>query len=161
MQPPFQGYQGTHPRETDPVRPYAQGQGCPQQDVAEGSGERPMDGQEVVFDYVAYNESGVRIDSSYNKGRPASIRLGINGLIPGAPRTQQTLYLVPTTPTRLCSSMPQEETNSLLLVALAPAYLLQSAIWIPCGPRHIALHGVGQDWVTSGLRGAPQGLSWA
>ncbi|KAK9834273.1 hypothetical protein WJX81_002415 [Elliptochloris bilobata] len=52
-------------------------------DVAEGSGERPADGQEVVFDYIAYNESGVKIDSSYNKGRPASIRLGINGLIPG------------------------------------------------------------------------------
>ncbi len=52
--------------------------------MAEGSGERPADGQEIVFDYIAYNESGVRIDSSYNKGRPASIRLGINGLIPGA-----------------------------------------------------------------------------
>jgi len=54
------------------------------QDVAEGSGECPANGQEIIFDYIAYNESGVRIDSSYNKGRPASIRLGINGLIPGA-----------------------------------------------------------------------------
>ena len=52
--------------------------------MAEGSGDRPADGQEVVFDYVAYNESGVRIDSSYNKGRAASVRLGVNGLIPGA-----------------------------------------------------------------------------
>ena len=44
----------------------------------------PKDGQEVTFQYTAYNENGNRIDSSYSKGRPASTRLGINGLIPGA-----------------------------------------------------------------------------
>ena len=43
----------------------------------------PTDGQEVVFDYTAYNESGSKIDSSANKGRPAQVRLGIGGLIPG------------------------------------------------------------------------------
>ena len=55
------------------------------QDFVQGSGELPQEGQEVIFDYNAYNESGSRIDSSYNKGRPAQTRLGINGLIPGAP----------------------------------------------------------------------------
>lgn len=55
------------------------------QDFEAGSGVQPTDGEEVTFDYVAYNENGSRIDSSYNKGRPASTRLGINGLIPGAP----------------------------------------------------------------------------
>lgn len=68
-----------------------------------------MDGQEVVFDYVAYNESGVRIDSSYNKGRPASIRLGINGLIPGAPRAHQALCFVPVPPIPYLY-MPQHKT---------------------------------------------------
>ncbi len=53
------------------------------QDFEAGSGAQPVDGEEVTFDYVAYNENGSRIDSSYNKGRPASTRLGINGLIPG------------------------------------------------------------------------------
>lgn len=40
----------------------------------------------MTFSYVAYNESGAKIDSSYQKGRPASTRLGINGLIPGEER---------------------------------------------------------------------------
>ena len=53
------------------------------QDFEQGSGVSPQDGQEVTFQYTAYNESGNRIDSSYSKGRPASTRLGINGLIPG------------------------------------------------------------------------------
>ena len=57
---------------------------CPgAQDFEQGSGVSPQDGQEVTFQYTAYNESGNRIDSSYSKGRPASTRLGINGLIPG------------------------------------------------------------------------------
>jgi FKBP-type peptidyl-prolyl cis-trans isomerase len=43
----------------------------------------PLDGQEVVFDYVGYNESGAVIDSSYRLGRPAQTRLGVKGLIPG------------------------------------------------------------------------------
>lgn len=49
-----------------------------------GSGSSPVDGQQVVFDYTGYNESGTPIDSSYRKGRAAEVRLGINGLIPGA-----------------------------------------------------------------------------
>lgn len=42
-----------------------------------------MEGQQVVFDYTGYNESGAAIDSSYRQGRPAETRLGIAGLIPG------------------------------------------------------------------------------
>jgi FKBP-type peptidyl-prolyl cis-trans isomerase len=48
-----------------------------------GSGPQPGEGQQVVFDYTAYNESGGAIDSTYRKGRPAETRLGIQGLIPG------------------------------------------------------------------------------
>ena len=36
-----------------------------------------------MFHYAAYNESGRRIDSSYQKGQPARTRMGIQGLIPG------------------------------------------------------------------------------
>ena len=42
-----------------------------------------MDGQQVLFHYNAYNENGGKIDSSYNKGKPAQTRLGTKGLIPG------------------------------------------------------------------------------
>lgn len=52
-------------------------------DFVEGVGEQPGDGQEVVFDYTAYNESAAIIDSSYRKGEAARTRLGIQGLIPG------------------------------------------------------------------------------
>jgi FKBP-type peptidyl-prolyl cis-trans isomerase len=51
--------------------------------LGDTSAPYPEDGQEVVFDYTAYNESGSRIDSSASKGRPARVRLGIGGLIPG------------------------------------------------------------------------------
>jgi FKBP-type peptidyl-prolyl cis-trans isomerase len=37
----------------------------------------------VMFHYVGYNESGRRIDSSYNQGSPARIRMGTNALVPG------------------------------------------------------------------------------
>jgi FKBP-type peptidyl-prolyl cis-trans isomerase len=52
---------------------------------AEGKGDRfPMDGDQVTFDYEAFNENGGRIDSSYQKNQPASIRLGPGStLIPG------------------------------------------------------------------------------
>lgn len=52
-------------------------------DFVEGSGDYPQDGQQVTFDYSAYNENAALIDSSYTKGAPAQTRLGINGLIPG------------------------------------------------------------------------------
>lgn len=53
-------------------------------DFVEGSGDSlPQEGQQVVFDYTAYNETASVVDSSYRKGQPASTRLGINGLIPG------------------------------------------------------------------------------
>ena len=53
-------------------------------DYAEGQGDVfPQDGQQVTFDYTAYNESAAVIDSSYRKGQPASTQLGINGMIPG------------------------------------------------------------------------------
>ena len=48
-----------------------------------GEGTTPEDGQEVTFEYVAYNENGGTIDSTFRKGVPASTRLGINGMIPG------------------------------------------------------------------------------
>ncbi|KAK2966584.1 hypothetical protein RJ640_010005 [Escallonia rubra] len=37
----------------------------------------------VSFHYIGYNESGRHIDSTYLQGRPAKIRFGINGLVPG------------------------------------------------------------------------------
>lgn len=49
-----------------------------------GEGNTPVEGQEVTFDYTAYNESAGLIDSTYRKGSAASSQLGINGLIPGA-----------------------------------------------------------------------------
>lgn len=52
-------------------------------DFVVGKGDAPKDGQEVTFEYVAYNENGGTIDSTYRKGAPASTRLGINGMIPG------------------------------------------------------------------------------
>lgn len=52
-------------------------------DYVVGSGREPRDGQQVTFDYTAYNESASVIDSSYRKGQPASTRLGIAGMIPG------------------------------------------------------------------------------
>lgn len=55
-----------------------------QKDFEVGQGELPMDGQEVIFTYTGYNESGFVIDTSFKQGRPAQTRLGIAGLIPGA-----------------------------------------------------------------------------
>lgn len=52
-------------------------------DYKEGTGETPKEGQEVLFNYTGYNESGATIDSSYRQNRPAQIQLGIGGLIPG------------------------------------------------------------------------------
>ncbi|KAJ9523219.1 hypothetical protein QJQ45_024007, partial [Haematococcus lacustris] len=52
-------------------------------DFNSGQGPLPIDGQEVVFQYTGYNESGAVIDTSYRKNRPAQTRLGIAGLIPG------------------------------------------------------------------------------
>ena len=57
------------------------------QDFEPGSGGAPLDGQQVIFHYSAYNENGSRIDSSFQKGQPAKTRLGINGLIPGERQT--------------------------------------------------------------------------
>lgn len=48
-----------------------------------GTGAQPGDNQECTFNYVAYNENGGTIDSTYRRGAPASTRLGINGMIPG------------------------------------------------------------------------------
>jgi FKBP-type peptidyl-prolyl cis-trans isomerase len=63
----------------------ADGQGLVFRDYVAGDATKPLprDGQEVVFDYVGYNESGAVIDSSYRQGRPAQTRLGVKGLIPG------------------------------------------------------------------------------
>ena len=52
-------------------------------DFAEGSGSPPVDGQQVVFNYTGYNESGAKIDSSYKKGAASETQLGVGGMIPG------------------------------------------------------------------------------
>ncbi|KAI4338727.1 hypothetical protein MLD38_023749 [Melastoma candidum] len=48
-----------------------------------GSGDCPLAGQQVIFHYIGYNESGRRIDSTYMQGSPAKVRMGTNTLIPG------------------------------------------------------------------------------
>lgn len=53
------------------------------EDVKVGTGDCPKDGQQVIFHYVGYNESGRRIDSTYIQGSPAKIRLGNKSLVPG------------------------------------------------------------------------------
>lgn len=52
-------------------------------EISVGEGDLPRDGQQVIFHYVGFNESGAVIDSSYRQNRPAETRLGINGMIPG------------------------------------------------------------------------------
>ncbi|EFJ27288.1 hypothetical protein SELMODRAFT_441577 [Selaginella moellendorffii] len=52
-------------------------------DLEQGSGDCPSDGQQVIFNYIGYNEAGRRIDSSYQKGQPSKTRLGDGGLVPG------------------------------------------------------------------------------
>lgn len=60
-----------------------QDDGLVYKDFEVGVGASPTDGQEVIFHYIAYNENGGTIDSTYRKSAPASTRLGINGMIPG------------------------------------------------------------------------------
>lgn len=54
-------------------------------DYVVGTGPTPSDGQQVTFDYTGYNESGGVIDSSYRKGAPSSMRIGVPGstVVPG------------------------------------------------------------------------------
>nr|GEW42359.1 peptidyl-prolyl cis-trans isomerase FKBP20-2, chloroplastic [Tanacetum cinerariifolium] len=52
-------------------------------DFEVGSGDCPKSGQQVTFHYIGYNESGRRIDSSYQQGTPGKIRMGTNALVPG------------------------------------------------------------------------------
>ncbi|XP_076944280.1 peptidyl-prolyl cis-trans isomerase FKBP20-2, chloroplastic-like isoform X1 [Bidens hawaiensis] len=52
-------------------------------DFEVGTGDVPKSGQQVTFHYIGYNESGRRIDSSYQQGSPAKIRMGTNALVPG------------------------------------------------------------------------------
>ncbi|KAH9603051.1 hypothetical protein KSS87_006286 [Heliosperma pusillum] len=52
-------------------------------DFEVGEGDCPKAGQQVIFHYIGYNESGRRIDSTYLQGTPAKIRFGTNGLVPG------------------------------------------------------------------------------
>ncbi|XP_050237237.1 peptidyl-prolyl cis-trans isomerase FKBP20-2, chloroplastic [Mercurialis annua] len=52
-------------------------------DFEVGKGDCPKAGQQVIFHYVGYNESGRRIDSTYLQGAPAKIRMGTNSLVPG------------------------------------------------------------------------------
>lgn len=93
LQPP-QSASATAPiPSTPPIRPRNRPNPPPQppqsaarllyRDYKVGTGEPPQEGQQVVFDYTGYNESGAAIDSSYRQGRPSETRLGIQGLIPG------------------------------------------------------------------------------
>ncbi|KAJ1415391.1 FKBP-type peptidyl-prolyl cis-trans isomerase domain [Sesbania bispinosa] len=52
-------------------------------DFEVGKGDCPKDGQQVIFHYIGYNESGRRIDSTYLQGSPAKIRMGTKALVPG------------------------------------------------------------------------------
>eukprot|EP00250_Pteridium_aquilinum_P029641 c39886_g1_i1 orf=311-1138(-) len=52
-------------------------------DIQEGQGDYPKDGQQIIFHYIGYNESGRKVDSSYQQGQPAKTRIGINAMIPG------------------------------------------------------------------------------
>lgn len=60
-------------------------------DIKDGEGDYPKSGQQIVFHYTGFNESGRRIDSSYQQGRPAKTRMGINGLVPGIEEGIQTM----------------------------------------------------------------------
>ena len=60
-----------------------QDDGLVYKDFVVGDGKMPQDGEEATFHYIAYNENGGTIDSTYRKNQPASTRLGINGMIPG------------------------------------------------------------------------------
>ncbi|KAJ1439509.1 FKBP-type peptidyl-prolyl cis-trans isomerase domain [Sesbania bispinosa] len=51
-------------------------------DFEVGKGDCPKDGQQVIFHYIGYNESGRRIDSTYLQGSPAKIRMGTKALVP-------------------------------------------------------------------------------
>ena len=75
--------EGYDVRVITPTGYVTQDDGLVYKDFKVGEGKLPEDGQEVTFNYVAYNENGGTIDSTYRKGVPASTRLGINGMIPG------------------------------------------------------------------------------
>ena len=62
--------------------------------------------QEVVFHYAAYNESGRRIDSSYQKGQPARTRMGIQGLIPGKRSKPMYIFSPPPRAYQFCLGRP-------------------------------------------------------
>uniref|UniRef100_A0A0E0DE12 peptidylprolyl isomerase n=1 Tax=Oryza meridionalis TaxID=40149 RepID=A0A0E0DE12_9ORYZ len=52
------------------------------EDIKVGTGNSPKDGQQVIFHYVGYNESGRRIDSTYIQG----FEEGIRDMKPGGKR---------------------------------------------------------------------------
>lgn len=52
-------------------------------DIQEGQGDFPKDGQQIIFHYIGYNETGRRVDSTYQQGQPARTRIGIKAMIPG------------------------------------------------------------------------------
>ena len=53
-------------------------------DYVVGDGRQPGTDNEVTFNYIAYNENGRLIDSTYRSGSPAATRMGLpNGMIPG------------------------------------------------------------------------------
>lgn len=60
---------------------------------------------QVIFQYVGYNESGRRIDSTYLQGTPAKVRMGTNALIPGVLKTQYSLDKL------ICSFLVEENKD--------------------------------------------------
>ena len=57
----------------------------PGEGIAQGNlGKTAQDGQEITFHYIAYNENGRTIDSTFRRNEPARTRLGEgSGMIPG------------------------------------------------------------------------------
>jgi hypothetical protein len=72
-------------------------------------------GQQITFNYTAYNESGAVIDTTYTKDRPATIRLGIGGMIPGIRPRPETRDPDPRpeTQTRNLRHRPGTQTRNL------------------------------------------------
>ena len=56
-----------------------QDDGLVYKDFEVGAGPTPEDGQEVTFHYVAYNENGGTIDSTYRKTRRRPLDWGSTG----------------------------------------------------------------------------------
>ncbi len=52
-------------------------------DLVVGSGVSPQKGQTVTVNYSGTLEDGTKVDSSFDRGRPANFRIGVAAVIPG------------------------------------------------------------------------------